>query len=223
MILVSGSPFDINTIVNSASSILWSGFNGSEGGNAIADVILGNVNPSGKLPFTFPAALEDSPAHALDAFPGDRTVTYSEGILVGYRWFDTKNIKPLFCFGHGLSYSSFSYSRMKAGKKVYGIDEVINLSLKIKNTGSMAGAETVQVYVSDMNPGMEKADRELKAFRKITIPAGKTVRADISINVNDLACWDEKTNGWVIEPGDYLISAGSSSRDLRSSVNVTVR
>jgi len=112
---------------------------------------------------------------------------------------------------------------MKAGKKVYGIDEVINLSLKIKNTGSMAGAETVQVYVSDMNPGMEKADRELKAFRKITIPAGKTVRADISINVNDLACWDEKTNGWVIEPGDYLISAGSSSRDLRSSVNVTVR
>ncbi|MDX9812076.1 MAG: glycoside hydrolase family 3 C-terminal domain-containing protein [Bacteroidales bacterium] len=223
VILVSGSPFDINTIVNSASSILWSGFNGSEGGNAIADVILGNVNPSGKLPFTFPAALEDSPAHALDAFPGDRTVTYSEGILVGYRWFDTKNIKPLFCFGHGLSYSSFSYSRMKAGKKVYGIDEVINLSLKIKNTGSVAGAETVQVYVSDMNPGMEKADRELKAFRKITIPAGKTVRADISINVNDLACWDEKTNGWVIEPGDYLISAGSSSRDLRSSVNVTVR
>lgn len=223
VILVSGSPFDINTIVNSASSILWSGFNGSEGGNAIADVILGNVNPSGKLPFTFPAALEDSPAHALDAFPGDRTVTYSEGILVGYRWFDTKNINPLFCFGHGLSYTSFTYSPMKTGKKVYGSDEVINLSLKVRNTGSMEGAETVQIYVSDRNPGMEKAARELKAFRKITIPAGKSARAEISINVNDLACWDEKTNGWIIEPGEYLISAGSSSRDLRSAASVTVR
>jgi len=223
VILVSGSPFDINTIVKSASSILWTGFNGSEGGNAIADVILGKVNPSGKLPFTFPAALKDSPAHALDAFPGDRTVTYREGILVGYRWFDKKNIEPLFCFGHGLSYSSFAYSRMKAGKKVYTGNEVINLSLKVKNTGNMDGAETVQVYVSDMNPGMDKAARELKAFRKIMIPAGKSVRAELSLNVSDLACWDEKTNGWIIEPGEYLVSAGSSSRDLRSAVTITVK
>ncbi len=112
---------------------------------------------------------------------------------------------------------------MKTGKKVYGSDEVINLSLKVRNTGSMEGAETVQIYVSDRNPGMEKAARELKAFRKITIPAGKSARAEISINVNDLACWDEKTNGWIIEPGEYLISAGSSSRDLRSAASVTVR
>ncbi len=223
VILVSGSPFDINTIVKSASSILWTGFNGSEGGNAIADVILGNVNPSGKLPFTFPAALRDSPAHALDAFPGDKTVTYREGILVGYRWFDTKNIEPLFCFGHGLSYSSFAYSGMKTDKKVYGSNETIKLTLKVRNTGGVKGAETVQVYVSDMNPGMDKAARELKAFRKIMIPAGKSVKADLSINVSDLACWDEKTGGWVTEPGDYLISAGSSSRDLRSVATITVR
>lgn len=223
VILVSGSPFDISTIMQSAPSILWSGFNGSEGGNAIADVILGNVNPSGKLPFTFPAALNDSPAHALDAFPGDRTVTYKEGILVGYRWFDTRNIEPLLCFGHGLSYSSFTYSRMKTDKKAYGSDEVIKLSLRVRNTGSIKGAETVQVYVSDRNPGMDKAARELKAFRKIMIPAGKSVKASISINVSDLACWDEKTNGWITEPGEYLIAAGSSSRDLRSAATITIR
>jgi len=112
---------------------------------------------------------------------------------------------------------------MKAGKKVYTGNEVINLSLKVKNTGNMDGAETVQVYVSDMNPGMDKAARELKAFRKIMIPAGKSVRAELSLNVCELACWDEKTNGWIIEPGEYLVSAGSSSRDLRSAVTITVK
>jgi len=223
VVLVAAAPVDLNNTVRSASAILWSWFNGSEGGNALADVLFGDVNPSGKLPFTFPASLDDSPAHALKAFPGDSTVNYTEGILVGYRWFDTKNIKPLFCFGHGLSYTNFSYSAIKTNKKKYKNDETIEISLNVKNIGAKPGLETIQLYVSTLNPNVLKPAKELKAFKKVLIAEGQETEVKMEINVNDLAYFDEKLMKWVVEPGKYKLLAGSSSQDIRASSNISIK
>jgi beta-glucosidase len=222
VVVVAGAPVDMQTINGSASAILYSWFNGSEGGNALADVLFGAVNHSGKLPLTFPAALKDSPAHALGTFPGDSTATYAEGILVGYRWFDTKKIDPAYCFGHGLSYTDFAYSNVKTDKQSYRADEKIRISVNVKNTGSVPGAEVVQIYVSDMDPKVMKAAKELKAFRKVLVPKGATIAVTLEINASDLAWFNETDGKWVVSPGKYAIHAGSSSRDIRASAAITI-
>ncbi|HLP17352.1 MAG TPA: glycoside hydrolase family 3 C-terminal domain-containing protein [Bacteroidota bacterium] len=222
VVVAAGAPVDLRTITRSASAVLYSWFNGSEGGNALADVLFGTVNPSGKLPFTFPATLDDSPAHMLKTFPGDSVTSYAEGILVGYRWFDTKQIAPVYCFGHGLSYTDFKYSNLKTNKQTYAAGEKIRVSLKLKNTGAMTGSEVVQIYVSDMDPKIFKAAQELKAFKKISVPRGTTANVDLDINASDLAYYDTAQMKWVVSPGKYRIQAGSSSRDIRDSVVITL-
>lgn len=222
IVVVAGAPVDLHTAESSASALLWSGFNGSEGGNALADVILGRVNPSGKLPFTIPASLKDSPAHALDAFPGQGEENYAEGILVGYRWFDTKNIRPMYCFGHGLSYTQFDYSGLQTDKKDYSAEDVIKISVKVNNKGSRDGLETVQLYVSDLAEGVNKAKQELKAFKKVQVPSGKGIDITMELHATDLSWFDEKQMKWVLTPGKYRISAGSSSRDIRGSVEIDI-
>lgn len=224
VVVVAGAPVDMGTINRSASAILYSWFNGSEGGNAVADVIFGTVNPSGKLPFTFPAVLDESPAHALKTFPGDSGATYAEGILVGYRWFDTKNIAPAYCFGHGLSYTEFAYSAMKTDKQTYTADEKIRISLQLKNSGLTSGSEVVQIYIRDMEPTVLKANKELKAFKKIVMPKGSsTVTVKMEIRVADLAYFDAQKMKWIVTPGKYMIQAGSSSRDIRESAVVSIQ
>jgi Beta-glucosidase-related glycosidases len=222
VVIVAGAPVDLKATARSISTILYSWYNGSEGGNALADVLLGIINPSGKLPFTFPASLDDSPAHALKTFPGDSTVHYSEGILVGYRWFDTKNIKPLFCFGHGLSYTNFLYSKISTDKKIYRTGEKIKISLEVKNTGAKPGLETVQLYVNDVEPKVFKPIKELKAFKKIMVSAGMETEVNMEILVNDLAYFDEELLKWVVEPGKYKLMAGASSQDIMASLLITV-
>nr|MBB6141819.1 beta-glucosidase [Mucilaginibacter sp. X5P1] len=139
IVIMAGAPYDLNEIKKSNHTIVWSWFNGSEAGNALADVLKGVVNPSGRLPFTFPVSLNDSPASALNTYPGkDLTAEYKEGILVGYRWYDTKKIDPLYCFGYGLSYTNFTYTDLTTNKKTYKPDDKITVSLKVKNTGSVA-------------------------------------------------------------------------------------
>jgi beta-glucosidase len=223
IVVVAGAPVDLHMADSSSSAILWSWFNGSEGGNAIADVILGNVNPSGKMPFTLPSSIDDSPAHALAAFPGDSTEVYKEGILVGYRWYDTKNISPMYCFGFGLSYSDFSYSNLKTNKNTYASDDRITASMKIKNIGKSDGMETIQIYVSEVNPRVQKAAKELKAFKKVMVPAGKDLEVRMEISVNDLAYYDVLLKKWNLSPGSYKLLAGSSSRDIRSSCMITLK
>jgi beta-glucosidase len=223
IVVVAGAPIDLHAADDSGSAILWSWFNGSEGGNAIADVILGKVNPSGKLPFTIPASIDQSPAHALAAFPGDSSEIYKEGILVGYRWFDTKKITPMYCFGYGLSYSEFSYSGFNSDRTTYGKDDKINVFMKIKNKGTMDGMETVQIYVSDLNPMVLKAVKELKAFKKVMIPAGKEMEVNLDISASDLSYFDEGLKRWNLSPGRYKILVGSSSGDIRSSCGITIK
>jgi len=223
IVVTAGAPYDLNKIKKNNHTIVWSWFNGSEGGNALADVLVGNVNPSGKLPFTFPASLDDSPAFALNTYPGNNeTAPYKEGIMVGYRWFDTKKIDPLYCFGYGLSYTKFDYAALKTDGKTYRPGQKIAVTIAIKNTGQYAGMETVQLYISKNKSAVQRPEKELKAFKKLMIKSGQTVNAVIDIPVSDLAYYDVKTKKWIAEPGTYQINAGSSSRDIRQIASIQI-
>jgi len=215
VVLVAGAPLDLNEALKYAPAILISWFNGSEGGNALADVLLGKINPSGKLPFTFPVSLNDSPAYALGSFPGDNNSTdYKEGSLVGYRWFETKNIKPLFSFGYGLSYTEFFYKGLKTDKKKYKGNETIQVSLELKNTGKREGDEVVQLYVHRTGSKVEWPAKELKGFTRVTLKAGETRKVTISLPVSQLRYWDVKSNDWKLEDGKIELMIGSSSTDI---------
>ena len=224
VVMIAGAPFDLRKVEEEASTLVWSWFNGSEGGNALADVLLGNVNPSGKLPWTMPEKLEDSPAHANNSFPGGETATYDEGILVGYRWFDTKNVEPLYPFGYGLSYTNFEISNARVNKtEAYSGDETIQISVDVKNTGDLDGKEVVQVYVSKADSKVERAAQELKGFRKEMIGAGDTKTVNIEVPVKALAYYNEANSKWTIEPGAYTLRIGNSSRNILQEVDVQVK
>jgi beta-glucosidase len=202
--------------LNQVPAVLQAGYPGMEGGTAIARVLFGDVNPSGKLTCTYPKQLMDSPAHALDTYPGTNgTLFYKEGLLVGYRWFDTKNIEPLFPFGFGLSYTTFEYSNLKL---VTGEDTnapLVTAEFDIANTGSRAGAEVAELYVHQANPSLPRPEKELKGFKKVSLKVGEKKTVSIPLNRDAFAFYDPSKNGWVTEPDNFKILIGSSSRDIR--------
>lgn len=214
VVLVGGSPMEMSGWLGQVPAVLLSWYPGMEGGNALAGVLFGDVNPSGKLPATFPKRLQDSPAHTFGpaGFPGvNGTVTYSEGLLVGYRWFDAKDIEPLFPFGFGLSYTTFDYSNLKITPS--GADVLVEFELK--NTGKRAGAEVAQVYVRPGKAGVPRPVQELKAFQKITLKPGENQTVRLLLAKEAFCYYDDKQSAWVAERGDYQIVVGASSRDLR--------
>jgi beta-glucosidase len=199
---------------------------GSETGNAIADVISGDVNPSGKLPFSFPKKLNDNAAHSFGklSYPGDSiNQYYKEDILVGYRWHDTKKIKPLFAFGEGKSYTTFKLSDFKTDKKEYAQNETITISGNVINTGEIDGAEVVQVYVGKSKSKVKRALKELKGFQKVTVLKGGTESVEILINTNDLSFYDESISNWNLEKGDYLIYVGNASNNISKEIKITIK
>ena len=190
----------------------------------MVDALSGKVNPSGKLPFTMPVVLEQSPAHALGNFPGhDLKVNYEEGILVGYRWFDTKHIEPQFPFGYGLSYTSFVISDLSTDMEIYSADDIIHLKFIVKNNGSRSGAEVAQVYASDPVCSVPRPEKELKAFSKVYLQPGESKTVSTDIKVSDLAYYDPDMKKWVTEPGDFILKLGTSSRNILQSVTIRVR
>ena len=223
VVLIAGAPFDIVDLSQKSPTLVWSWFNGSEGGNALVDVLLGKVNPSGKLPWTMPKKIEDSPAHATNSFPGDKTVTYKEGILVGYRWFDTKKIEPLYPFGYGLSYTSFAFENAKTDKKLYAANETIAVSVTVKNTGKVDGQEVVQLYASKSDSKIERAAQELKGFEKVLVKAGSSETITIQVPVKELAYYNVETKKWTVEPGNYTFKLGSSSRDIKNEIQISIK
>ena len=223
VVFIAGAPFDIDEVSKKTNALVWSWFNGSEGGNALADVILGKTNPSGKLPWTMPKNIMDSPAHATNSFPGDKTVEYKEGILVGYRWFDTKNVAPLYPFGYGLSYTTFAFADAKADKASYGINETITVSVTVKNTGKADGKEVVQLYSSKTDSKIERAAQELKGFQKVLVNAGKSQIVKIKVPVKELAYYDAASKSWIVEPGKYTLNLGNSSRDIKNKIEITIK
>ena len=223
VVMITGAPFDMNSIKEKASALVWSSFNGSEGGNALADVLLGTVNPSGKLPWTMPKSINDSPAHATNSFPGDKTVTYTEGILVGYRWFDTKNIEPLYPFGYGLSYTNFEFSDLKTDKQTYTSEDMIKVSFTIKNTGKIDGKEVAQLYISDTESYVEKASQELKGFKKVFVKSGASEKITILLPAKELAYYNDVKKQWIVESGEYKIKIGNSSRSIKAEVLINIK
>ncbi len=221
-VVVTGAPVDLTTLEAFSPAMLVSWFNGSEGGNVLADVLLGNVVPSGKLPFTFPMRLQDSPAYALNNYPNFEQADYSEDIYVGYRWYDAQEIQPMYAFGHGLSYTSFEYVSMQTGKNRYKPSDEVSVIVRLKNTGTMAAEEVVQLYVNRPESEVEFPPKELKAFRRVRVAPGKTARVTLTFPVNALQHWDEALQDWALEPGTIELWVGTSSDDIRLKKSVAV-
>lgn len=207
--------------VNEVAGIVQSWYNGTESGNALASVLIGDVNPSGKLPFSFPVRLTDIGAHSFDeeCYPGvNKEVTYKEGLFVGYRWLDKNKIKTLFPFGHGLSYTTFDYSNVSANRKVMDEEGKIIFSVSVKNTGSRDGAEVVQLYISDLKSSLPRPVKELKAFEKVYLKVGEEKTVSFSIDKSALSFFDDKKHSWITEPGDFEAIIGSSANDIRGKI-----
>ena len=210
------------------SAIVQSWFIGSEAGNAIADILTGDANPSGKLPFTWYARLNDCGAHALNTYPGtwrsakDKSAgfskiideEYKEGVYVGYRWTDKNNIKPTFAFGHGLSYTTFSMSNLRQSAKEMTRDGKLTFTVTVKNTGSKRGAETVQLYIKDIKSSVDRPVKELKGFKKVWLEPGEQKDVDMTIDNNALAYYDETTGTWKSEDGEFDALVGNASDNI---------
>ncbi len=255
-VLVSGAPNDLNVVEPLSKAMLISWFNGTEGGNALADVLVGNISPSGRLPFTLPIKLEDSPAYALGNYPqgkkgedifaglvaetedvgktGEKakeedlsndpnTAIYSEESLVGYRWFDTKNLPVMYPFGYGLTYTSFEYSGLQTDKDKYGKNDVIKVSFELKNTGEMAADEVVQAYVHRINPSVEWPYKELKGFSRVPLNPGESKTVTLEIPVQSLQYWDEILQAWNDDLCNIELQVGASAGDIKLKKEVALK
>ena len=220
LVLLSGNAVEMPWI-GQVPAIVQGWYLGSMGGKSLADILSGAVNPSGKLPFSFPARLKDCGAHAFDelSYPGDSIKQeYKEDILVGYRWHDTKKIPALFPFGHGLSYTTFTYGKPVASAKVMAADGTLTLTVAVKNTGSVAGKEIVQLYIGDDKCSVLRPVKELKHFAKVALAPGEEKNVTFTLTPDDLKFYDEASAGWKYEPGKFKAYVCASSADVRGVV-----
>lgn len=220
LVLLSGNAVEMPW-VSQVPAIVQGWYLGSMGGKSLADILSGAVNPSGKLPFSFPARLKDCGAHAFDelSYPGDSIKQeYKEDILVGYRWHDTKKIPALFPFGHGLSYTTFTYGKPVASAKVMAADGTLTLTVAVKNTGSVAGKEIVQLYVGDDKCSVLRPVKELKHFAKVALAPGEEKNVTFTLTPDDLKFYDEASAAWKYEPGKFKAYVCASSADVRGVV-----
>jgi beta-glucosidase len=222
VVIQAGSPVTMSKWLNEVSGVAVAWYGGQECGNAIADILFGDVNPSGKLPVSFPRELKDSPAFR--TYPGENLRTeYAEGMYVGYRYFDKKGIVPLFPFGFGLSYTKFEYSDLTVAPKTVDSNDKVQVTLKIRNTGKVAGAEVVQVYVRDLESSVDRPVKELKAFRKIFLKPAESQVVDFTLGGDSLSYYDPGTRSWVAEPGIFEVQIGSSSRAIRLKTSFVMK
>lgn len=226
---ISGNPVAMPW-VKKVPAIVQAWYLGSEAGNSIADILFGKVSPSGKLPMTFPVSLADNGAHALDAYPGTKRdgsdivdIEYKEGLLVGYRWHDAKKIKPLFAFGHGLSYTDFKYGKAVADRKEFDGNGSITFKIPVTNCGDRAGAEVVQLYISRKDSPVPSPVKELKGFSKVWLEPGETKEVSISVDKDDLSRFDAEKHCWTADRGEYTAQIGASSDDIKSTVKFNLK
>lgn len=224
IILISGNAVSMPWL-DDIKGLIQSWYLGSQAGTATANVVCGDVNPSGKLPFSIPVKLEDNSAHYYgeESYPGiNNTQYYKDDILVGYRWYDTKKIKPQFPFGYGLSYTTFLYGKAQTDKKEYQAGESIKISFTLKNTGNRPGAETVQLYMSQKKPSVIRPIKELKSFQKIHLEADEEQLVEMEIPVQSFAFYDKANSKWKLEEDSYTLHIASSSRNIQSSVTIKI-
>ena len=220
VVLNTGDPVTVSRWLDGTPALLDMWYGGQEGGRALAAVLFGQANPSGKLPVTFPKRFEDSPAAA--TYPGKNLeADYAEGIYVGYRYYDTRKVEPQFPFGFGLSYTTFQYQNLKvsAGQG----KGPVQVSLTVRNSGSRAGAEVLELYVHDGHAKIDRPDHELKGFARVELAPGASKTVAMMLDRRAFSYWSEKTHGWRLDPGVFEIQAGSSSRDIRLRAPVTLK
>lgn len=225
LVLISGNAVAMPWLKD-VPAVIQAWYLGSESGNAISNIVSGKTNPSGKLPFTFGQKLTDYGAHAFGeiSYPGNSIKQeYKEDILVGYRWFDTKKIKPLFPFGFGLSYTTFEYGKISTDKKTYSPTDDIKVSFTLKNTGSVAGAEAVQLYATQEKTPVLRPAKELKAFKKVYLNAGESATVELTIKAAGLAYYDDKTQDWKLDTGTFVLHNAASAGDVKSSVKIQIK
>jgi beta-glucosidase len=209
VVVNTGAPVAMNWADRVAAIVqLW--YPGQEGGDALADVLLGDVNPSGRLPLSFPVRLEDTPAFLND--PGESGhVLYGEGIFVGYRFYEARRVAPRFAFGHGLSYTTFAYGDIEVDR-----GDTVGVWVDVTNTGDRVGAEVVQLYVRDVEASVRRPEKELKCFAKVVVEPGATARVHFTLDDRAFAFWDQAAADWRVEPGEFELLAGPSSADIRA-------
>ncbi|MFX0102540.1 MAG: beta-glucosidase, partial [Candidatus Hodarchaeota archaeon] len=223
LVIVGGQPIGMDKTMQEAPAILEAWYGGMELGTAVAAILLGDINPSGKMPVTWPRRKKDiKTAFTLwKTFIGPsfglEEVKYDEGIFIGYRYYDKHDIEPSFCFGHGLSYTTFEYTNLQLSKEEVSGDEKLTITCSIKNTGDRNGAEIVQLYIKDVESSVPRPDKELKGFKKVSLKAKESSNVEFSITKDDLSFFDEESNTWKAESGEYEILVGASSRDIRLS------
>ncbi|MBR5568006.1 MAG: glycoside hydrolase family 3 C-terminal domain-containing protein [Bacteroidales bacterium] len=248
-VLISGGPTDLRFLEPYSPAIVQGWWNGLEGGTALAEVLFGDIAPSGKLPFTFPNKLEDSPAYAMGNFGQNASEDlftlmyrldatgytreqiqeyianlpapeshYTEGIFVGYRWFETKNVPVMYAFGHGLSYVDFEYGALTCKQK----KDKVYVTFDIKNLGEMEADEVAQLYVKRIDSAVERPEKELEAFDRVTLKGGETKTVTLEFPVSELAHWDIEANEWVLEHGKIEILVGSASDDIRQTIQTEI-
>jgi len=223
VVLNTGDPVTMVKWIDQTPALLDMWYGGEEGGGALAAVLFGAANPSGKLPVSLPKRFEDSPAAA--NYPGkDLKVDYAEGIYVGYRYYDTKNVEPQFPFGFGLSYTTFEYSDLKAAYiSTASIATHVVVHVKVRNTGKRGGAEVVQVYVRDGHSKIDRPVHELKAFKRVELQPGETRTVEFSLDRSSFSYWSPEKRDWTVDPGTFEVQAGASSRDIRLKTQVEVK
>lgn len=216
--------------LSKVNAVVQDWYIGSEAGNALADILTGKVNPSGKLPFSYPVSLDSTPLTETRNYPGlyeegsnVQQEYYDEGIFVGYRWFEHNEVKPMFPFGHGLSYTTFEYGDMKLSSRTMKKNGRIKVTVPVRNTGSLAGAEVVQLYVSDPDCSVERPVKELKGFDRVFLQPGEVKDVVFEIGSDDLSYFDAEKHEWVAEPGMFKVIAGASSADMRTSAEFELR
>jgi beta-glucosidase len=187
----------------------------------LAAVLFGDADPGGRLPITIPRRIEDTPAFT--SYPGERgKAVYGESVFAGYRWYDRRRIEPRFAFGHGLSYSSFAFGAPELDRTELDADYKVQVRVSVTNTGERAGTEVVQCYVRDVVSSVARPDQELRAFRKVELRPGESTPVVFALDRRAFAFWDTETHDWLVEPGEFEIRVGASSRDIRATAVVTV-
>ncbi len=219
IVLMGGGPINMSKWIDKAPAVIQAWYPGSEGGNALAEIIFGIVNPSGKLPVTFPKTLEQSPAHAIGQYPGDSVnVYYKDDIFVGYRYFDTYKVEPLFPFGHGLSYTNFNFTNFQ----VTPAKQSASAKLTLTNTGKVAGAEVVQLYIKDELSALRRPEKELKGFEKVYLQPGESKNITFSLPKEAFQYYNDVKQEWVFEAGAFTIMVGSSSGKIVDKKKITL-
>ena len=236
VIVNTGGGIKMSAWNENVGAILYAWYPGQNGNTALAEIISGKVNPSGKLPITIEKKFEDSPGYPyipkgeklynswIDDMSPDipiRNVVYKEGIFVGYRWYESKKIKPLYPFGYGLSYTKFEYKNLKLSKKKISKGDVLTATFEVRNVGKVDGAETAELYVHDVKSSVPRPIKELKGFKKVFLKPGENKTVEIELKEKDFSYWDPSKKNWYAEPGEFKIMVGAASNDIRQTTNVT--